>query len=31
MTSGPNMITLLGVAVVILAAVALVIFWKSDG
>jgi len=30
MTSGPNWIMLLGVVVVILAAVALVIFWRSD-
>jgi len=30
MTSGPNWILLLGIAVVIVAAVALVIFWKGD-
>jgi len=30
MTSGPNWITLLGVVVVILAAVVLVIFWKGN-
>ena len=30
MTSGPNWITLLGVVVLILAAVAPVIFWKDN-
>ena len=31
MTSGPNWLLLLGVVVVIVSAVALIIFWKSDG
>lgn len=31
MTSGPNWMIIIGLAIVVVAAIALVIFWKSDG